>query len=220
MSEKEGKKCPFGFGEGGSGHGSCPYGFGTGGHGHHGPGFGHGGPGHCPYLQGHGHGHGHFGPGFGGPPGFGPHGFGHHGFDHHGGKPPMLQCPWMVARLHACPWAWGVGSGHHACKSGKSCDFCVTLKVADFCSEELEVKVVGQEVIVHGKHEPRPDPADASTVSREFTRRYELPDNIDLQTVASSLNDDHELIITATKKVAEGEPRVVPIQVGEGSGDH
>ncbi|XP_022092130.1 alpha-crystallin A chain-like [Acanthaster planci] len=207
-----GKKCPLGFssgGEGSRGHSSCPYGFGRQSHGH-GHGIGHGGLGHCPFLHAQGHsGHGYFGHGLGG----------HHGFDHHGIS-PILQCPWMIARMHACPWAWGVSSDHHGrhhgCKRG---DFCVSLKVTEYCSEDLEVKVVGQEVIVHGKHGLRPDhPGDLGTVTREFTRCYPLPDEIDIETVTSSLNN-HELIITATKKVAEGEPRVVPIQVGEEHSD-
>ena len=152
-----GKHCPYGFGRGGNhghhgGDGCCPAGFGSShgrSHSHHGSGPCH----QCPFLM-KSHGHGDV-SGFGGYCGFGGHGSSNHGAD----GSSIAQCPWVVARMHACPWAWGsgVGSGHHHAHQGgcrkqvREGDFSVTLKVVEYCPGELEVKVVGKEVIVHGK---------------------------------------------------------------------
>ncbi|XP_006036201.1 heat shock protein beta-6 [Alligator sinensis] len=73
--------------------------------------------------------------------------------------------------------------------------FSVLLDVQHFAPEELSVKVVGDYVEVHAKHEERPD--EHGYVSREFHRRYLLPTGVDGATVTSALTPDGILTITA-----------------------
>ncbi|XP_022094860.1 uncharacterized protein LOC110981545 [Acanthaster planci] len=221
----------FGLGLGHHDGGRCPF------LAAHGRGLGHGG-GHCPFLAAHskavGHGgghcpflavHSHVGQGGGHCPFLAAHsnvaGSDHcpflaahtRGSGYGGGYNPLLAgfSNWFgggaekypFLRSFCYPWGKGKGKG----------DFKVTLKVADYSLDELDIKVLGQEVTVHGKH-------DGPDETKEFTRHFTLPENIDPETVAASLSADQELIVTANKKVPEGEPRAVTIQVGGGgSGD-
>jgi crystallin alpha B len=91
-------------------------------------------------------------------------------------------------------------------------EFQVALNVSQFKPEELQVKVVDNYVVVHGKHEEKSD--EHGFVSREFTRRYMLPNACEMETVASSLSPDGVLTITAPKKALEAPPtheRNIPI---------
>ncbi|KAL8170047.1 UNVERIFIED_CONTAM: hypothetical protein K2H54_062312 [Gekko kuhli] len=76
--------------------------------------------------------------------------------------------------------------------------------------EELSVKVVGDHVEVHAKHEERPD--EHGYISREFHRRYMIPKGVDPASVTSALSPDGVLSITAP--VAQGalpQERTIPI---------
>lgn len=53
--------------------------------------------------------------------------------------------------------------------------------------------------MVEGKHEERQD--KHGYISRQFTRRYKLPPNVNLEAVKSSLSSDGVLSIAAPKKV-------------------
>ncbi|TFJ98020.1 Alpha-crystallin B chain [Platysternon megacephalum] len=88
--------------------------------------------------------------------------------------------------------------------------FSVLLDVKHFSPEELSVKVVGDYVEVHAKHEERPD--EHGYISREFHRRYGLPRGVDPATITSSLSPDGILSITApTKPEGKAQERTVPI---------
>ncbi|XP_015264062.1 PREDICTED: heat shock protein beta-6 [Gekko japonicus] len=78
--------------------------------------------------------------------------------------------------------------------------FSVHLDVKHFSPEELSVKVVGDHIKVHAKHEERPD--EHGYISREFHRRYMIPKGVDLGSVTSALSPDGVLSITAP--VAQG----------------
>uniref|UniRef100_A0A1B6GR70 SHSP domain-containing protein n=1 Tax=Cuerna arida TaxID=1464854 RepID=A0A1B6GR70_9HEMI len=89
-------------------------------------------------------------------------------------------------------------------------NFKVSLDVQQFKPEELTVKVVDNYVVVEGKHEERSD--EHGFVSRQFTRRYQLPENCDLQALQSSLSSDGVLQLTAPKKAIEDQgARAIPI---------
>lgn len=95
-------------------------------------------------------------------------------------------------------------------------EFKVSLNVSQFKPEELDVKVVGDCIVVHGKHEEKSD--EHGFVSREFTRRYMLPKSCEMDTVSSSLTPDGVLTITAPKKALEAPPaqeRQIPIAAEE-----
>ncbi len=92
--------------------------------------------------------------------------------------------------------------------------FKVKLDVSHFKPEEINVKIVDNFVIINGNHEEVKD--KEGWVSRQFTRRYALPEECDLDKVTSSLTTDGILIIEAPKKVLEplaDNERIVPITV-------
>lgn len=87
----------------------------------------------------------------------------------------------------------------------------VNLDVQQFKPDQISVKTVDNAVVIEGKHEERQD--EHGFISRQFTRKYMLPDNIDPSTVVSSLSSDGVLTISAPKKAlpAPQNERVVPI---------
>ncbi|GFY62996.1 protein lethal(2)essential for life [Trichonephila inaurata madagascariensis] len=98
--------------------------------------------------------------------------------------------------------------------------FQVSLNVKQFKPEEIEVKIVDNYIIIHGKHEEKND--EHGFVAREFTRKYMLPQNCQAETVTSSLSPDGVLSILAPKKTIEEPPkqeRQVAIDVDESKKD-
>uniref|UniRef100_A0A7N5JML5 Alpha-crystallin B chain-like n=1 Tax=Ailuropoda melanoleuca TaxID=9646 RepID=A0A7N5JML5_AILME len=86
--------------------------------------------------------------------------------------------------------------------------FSVLLDVKHFSPEELNVKVVGDYIEVHAKHEERPD--EHGYISREFHRRYMVPKGIDPAALTSALSPEGVLSITAPTKAPQVE-RSIPI---------
>ncbi|XP_018793665.1 PREDICTED: protein lethal(2)essential for life [Bactrocera latifrons] len=96
--------------------------------------------------------------------------------------------------------------------------FEVILDVQQFTPNEITVKVTDKFVLVEGKHEERQD--EHGFVSRQFSRRYLLPNDINPDNVTSSLSSDGLLTITAPMKKLPppATERVVPIsQTGPSS---
>ncbi|GFR32204.1 protein lethal(2)essential for life [Trichonephila clavata] len=90
--------------------------------------------------------------------------------------------------------------------------FKVMLNVSHFKPNEIDVKTVDNTIVIHGKHEEKTD--EHGFVSREFTRRYVLPEGTDFLTIKSSLSKNGILTIEAPKKAIEppaSNVRVVPI---------
>lgn len=79
--------------------------------------------------------------------------------------------------------------------------FQVTLDVQQFAPEEVSVKVVGKNVIVEGKHEEKQD--EHGWISRQFVRKYLVPEQCDIDQLKSSLSSDGVLMITAPRKEPE-----------------
>ncbi|KAJ8736001.1 hypothetical protein PYW08_006657 [Mythimna loreyi] len=89
--------------------------------------------------------------------------------------------------------------------------FQVNVDVQHFAPEEINVKVVNGHVIVEGKHEEKED--EHGYISRQFVRRYALPQGCLPDTVESKLSSDGVLTVTAPKVLAmpsTGE-KIVPI---------
>ena len=78
-------------------------------------------------------------------------------------------------------------------------NFKVNLDVQQFKPEEVNVKVVDGFIVEDGKHEERSD--EHGYISRQFTRRYKVPDNVDPATIKSTLSSDGVLSVGAPKKV-------------------
>uniref|UniRef100_A0A8C7E318 SHSP domain-containing protein n=1 Tax=Naja naja TaxID=35670 RepID=A0A8C7E318_NAJNA len=86
--------------------------------------------------------------------------------------------------------------------------FSVLLDVKHFSPEEIHVKVVGDYIEVHAKHEERPD--EHGYISREFHRRYTIPKGVDPAAITSALSPEGVLSITAPTKTPALE-RSIPI---------
>ncbi|KAJ8705297.1 hypothetical protein PYW07_011124 [Mythimna separata] len=119
----------------------------------------------------------------------------------------------MMAREYYRPWrqmqglaARDIGS---TIVSNKE-KFQVNLDVQHFAPEEISVKTSDGFVIIEGKHEEKKD--EHGFISRQFTRRYILPENCDPATVESKLSSDGVLTVIAPKvsPTAKNE-RSVPI---------
>lgn len=88
--------------------------------------------------------------------------------------------------------------------------FQVNLDVQHFAPEEISVKTADGYVVIEGKHEEKKD--DHGFVSRQFSRRYALPEDCNPDTVESKLSSDGFLTIVAPKKsLSLKNERAVPI---------
>ncbi|XP_015127633.1 protein lethal(2)essential for life [Diachasma alloeum] len=90
--------------------------------------------------------------------------------------------------------------------------FQVILDVQQFKPEEINVKVVDKCVVVEAKHEEKQD--EHGWISRQFIRKYMIPEQCDVEQVSSSLSSDGVLTITAPRKEVpkvEGE-KVIKIE--------
>lgn len=92
--------------------------------------------------------------------------------------------------------------------------FQVSLDVQQFAPEEITVKVVGKNVIVEGKHEEKQD--EHGWISRQFVRKYIVPEQCDIDQLKSSLSSDGILMITAPRKEIDPtskNERIIKIQI-------
>uniref|UniRef100_G3SYS5 Alpha-crystallin B chain n=3 Tax=Elephantidae TaxID=9780 RepID=G3SYS5_LOXAF len=87
--------------------------------------------------------------------------------------------------------------------------FSVNLDVKHFSPEDLKVKVLGDVIEVHGKHEERQD--EHGFISREFHRKYRIPADVDPLAITSSLSSDGVLTVNGPRKQAPGPERTIPI---------
>ncbi|KAJ6632984.1 Heat shock protein 23 [Pseudolycoriella hygida] len=85
------------------------------------------------------------------------------------------------------------------------------IDVQHFKPEEISVKVEKNSILVHAKHAEKKD--EQGFISREFTRRYELPIGCKSEDVVSSLSSDGILAIkcVAAPVIELKEERQVPI---------
>ncbi|KAK9498835.1 hypothetical protein O3M35_003391 [Rhynocoris fuscipes] len=89
-------------------------------------------------------------------------------------------------------------------------EFRVNLDVQQFKPEELNVRIADGFIVVNGKHEERTD--QHGFVSRQFTRRYKIPEEVDPNAFVSNLSSDGVLSIMAPKKTIKDAPnREIPI---------
>lgn len=123
----------------------------------------------------------------------------------------VFDRPSFQARRYLRPWknlsalARDVGS---TIKSDKD-KFQVNIDVQHFDPEDISVKTADGFVVVEGKHEERKD--DHGYISRQFKRRYALPEDCSPETVESRLSSDGVLTIIAPKASGEKDERAVPI---------
>uniref|UniRef100_A0A0N4Z273 SHSP domain-containing protein n=1 Tax=Parastrongyloides trichosuri TaxID=131310 RepID=A0A0N4Z273_PARTI len=75
--------------------------------------------------------------------------------------------------------------------------FEASLQCQYFSPNEIEVKIIGENVVIHCKHEAK---SCESAVSREINRTYKLPQDVNVMTLKSHLNNKGILTLTADKR--------------------
>ncbi|KAG8039169.1 hypothetical protein G9C98_003476 [Cotesia typhae] len=112
------------------------------------------------------------------------------------------------------PWADLMredGKGTSTIKADKD-KFQVALDVQQFKPEEINVKIQDNFIVVEGKHEEKRD--DHGIVSRQFIRKYMIPEQCDPEKATSALSTDGVLIITAPRKPEAIEAKKeIPIKI-------
>ncbi|CAG0894971.1 unnamed protein product [Cyprideis torosa] len=101
------------------------------------------------------------------------------------------------------------GSSSGARVTNKSDKFQVCMDVRGFQPNELKVKVHDKVITVEGKHEERED--EHGFITREFKRRYVIPDGVVTEQVTSSISQDGILTINAPKHQAIEAPKEVEV---------
>lgn len=101
-----------------------------------------------------------------------------------------------------------IDKGTHIGKDG----FQVSLDVQHFAPNEINVKTVDDTIVIDAKHEERQD--EHGYVSRQFQRRYRLPEGFNVKDVVSSISSDGILTVKAppATPALEGNVRQVQIQ--------
>nr|CDJ87954.1 Heat shock protein Hsp20 domain containing protein [Haemonchus contortus] len=87
--------------------------------------------------------------------------------------------------------------------------FAVSLDVSQFRPEELNVHLEGRELTIEGKQEHK---TENSAIHRSFTRKYLLPENVDLEAIRTQLDNKGRLSVEAPKNT-EGhkQKKTIPI---------
>lgn len=111
------------------------------------------------------------------------------------------------------PWRLNADQSHNQVGSTIKRDknkFQINLDVQHFAPEEITVKTVDGYVMIEGKHEEKKD--EHGFISRQFTRRYMLPEGCNPELVQSKLSSDGVLSIIAPRAAPESKnERTVPI---------
>lgn len=84
------------------------------------------------------------------------------------------------------------------------------MDVSQFRPNELSVNLRERELIIEGHHEERFD--QIGTIERHFIRKFIIPEDAQLDTLASDLTDKGVLRVTAKKAAAAGSMRNIPIK--------
>ncbi|KAG7206741.1 hypothetical protein KM043_000666 [Ampulex compressa] len=88
-------------------------------------------------------------------------------------------------------------SGSSVIKADKD-SFQVMLDVQQFEPNEIDVKVVDRSVVITAKHDEKRD--EHGWISRQFVRKYIIPEQCDIEQVSSSLSSDGILSIVVPRK--------------------
>lgn len=107
--------------------------------------------------------------------------------------------PFYCYQPWAAPFGGNVGGGGGVSTVQPDKDkFQVVLDVQQFEPHEIDVKVVDKCVVVTAKHEEKRD--EHGWISRQFVRKYIIPEQCDIEQVSSKLSSDGVLTITAPRK--------------------
>ncbi|XP_075221781.1 protein lethal(2)essential for life-like [Lycorma delicatula] len=124
--------------------------------------------------------------------------------------PRLLQVPLYSGYIRPWRHLTSAGSGVSSLQNSKD-DFKINLDVQQFKPEEVSVKLQGDYLVVEAKHEERQD--KHGFISRQFQRRYKLPENVDHEKIKSQLSSDGVLTLIAPKKPEESiDGRAIPVE--------
>nr|XP_034196468.1 protein lethal(2)essential for life-like [Osmia lignaria] len=112
-------------------------------------------------------------------------------------RPPPPQPRRGRRRYHPFSKGRRQGRGASTVQADKD-KFQVTLDVSQFAPEEINVKVVDQNIVIEAKHPEKED--EHGWVSRRFVRKYIVPSQCDINQVESHLSSDGILTITVPRK--------------------
>ncbi|KAL3093819.1 hypothetical protein niasHT_021648 [Heterodera trifolii] len=87
-------------------------------------------------------------------------------------------------------------------------DFTYKVDVGGFRPEEINVEVVGNEIVVNGEHREQ---NDNESVHRQFSRRVLIPEGIQKESIKCEL-DGGRLLISGMKTAGKG-GRTIPIEM-------
>lgn len=91
--------------------------------------------------------------------------------------------------------------------------FHINLDVQQFKQDAVIVKTVGYYVIIEAKHEEKQD--DNRVLTRQMTRKYELPDDVDVDKIICKLSSDGMLHVKIPKRAPPPPPdsveKLIPI---------
>lgn len=110
-------------------------------------------------------------------------------------KPPydVLDDPWYDSFPSLSSF---FNKGKDIASSKTVNNFNLFLHINEFKQNEINVKTLDGFITIEAKH-------DGDTVSREFKRSYQLPEDIDPSTLVSNFNEKGLLVVKAFKKVPE-----------------
>nr|XP_026486086.1 alpha-crystallin B chain-like [Vanessa tameamea] len=85
----------------------------------------------------------------------------------------------------------------------------INVDVQHFAPSEITVKTVNGYIVVEGKHEEKQD--EHGFISRQFVRRFKIPEDTDSDAIESRLSSDGVLTVLASRKETSQGERNVPI---------
>ncbi|XP_016417746.1 alpha-crystallin A chain-like [Sinocyclocheilus rhinocerous] len=113
--------------------------------------------------------------------------------------PPLFpRCTGTIGPYSWTPTELLIPVSEHTGAAQVTCDhngFTVQVDVKHFSPEDLLVKVVGDYVVVEGKHEQKKD--GSGLVTRQFNRRYRIPNGVDIMALESAISTEGMLVISA-----------------------
>ncbi|KAK0417039.1 hypothetical protein QR680_012799 [Steinernema hermaphroditum] len=101
--------------------------------------------------------------------------------------------------VEAEQWDWPMQHNDGIVQVTNTSDkFEVGLEANFFSPKEIEVKTMGDQLVIHCLHEEKSD--RFGTVKREINRTYKLPHDVDTKSLRSQLTPRGTLLINAHKK--------------------
>jgi HSP20 family molecular chaperone IbpA len=91
--------------------------------------------------------------------------------------------------------------------------FHLNLDLRQFKQDEVVVKTAGIYLVIEAKHEETPD--ENRHIRRQMTRKYELPDAVDIEKIECSMSAEGVLSVKVPRKIVqtpdEVEEKIIPI---------